>query len=317
MTVLVTGAAGFLGNTVVRKLVEADRPVRAMVRRVEKARTRLADVADRIEIVQGDVTRPESLGPLLHGVTAIVHLVAIALEKGGQTYEEVNHRGTVHLVDAARAAGVTRFLHMSQNGADSSLPYRFLRSKGMAEDYVAASNLEWTAFRPSSIFGPQDEFFNSLARMVRLTPLVFPLIGGGRAEFQPVSVYDVATAIVRSLDDETTVGRRLGLGGPEVLMLGEIERRILGVLDTRRILVPAPTALLRVPVFVMERALPGSPVTSELLDLLAVRNVIEDNALPDHFGMRPIPFAGEHIAYLRANTLDTAVRAILRGEVVN
>jgi uncharacterized protein YbjT (DUF2867 family) len=239
--------------------------------------------------------------------------VAIALEKGGRTYEEVNHQGTVNVVDAASAAGVERFVFMSQNGADSSLPYRFLRSKGLAQEHVETHARNWTVLRPSSIFGPDDEFFNSIARLVRLTPIAFPLIGGGDAEFQPVSVHDVAEAIVRSLDDDGTVGRRLGLGGPEVLTLGEIERRILRTLDTRRVLVPAPTWLLRGPVFLMERLLPGSPVTSELLDLLAVPNVVPDNALVDHFGIVPRAFAGADIAYLREATVGQAIRSLLGG----
>jgi uncharacterized protein YbjT (DUF2867 family) len=281
------------------------------------AERRLSDVLDRIEIVRGDVTEPRTLAPLMEGVGAVVHLVAIALEKGSQTYEAVNHRGTVNVVDAAKQAGVRRFINMSQNGADSSVPYPFLRSKGRAQDYVAGSAPPWTALRPSSIFGPQDEFFNSIARLVRLTPVVFPLIGGGRAEFQPVSVHDVAEAVVRSLDDETTVGKELGLGGPEVLTLGQIERRIIEALGTRRILLPAPTWLLRAPVFVMERTLPGSPVSTGLLELLAVPNIVRDNALVRHFGMEPIPFAGEHIAYLRDNTAATALKALLGGGPVN
>jgi uncharacterized protein YbjT (DUF2867 family) len=311
--ILVTGAAGFVGNNTVRRLVEMGKPVRAMVRNVSKAKQQLADVADKIEIVPGDVTDRQSLKPLMQDVTTVVHLVAIALEKGGQTYEQINYQGTVNVVEAARQAGVRRFINMSQNGADSSLPYRFLQSKGQAQEYVAQNAPNWTALRPSSIFGPQDEFFNAIARLAKLTPLVFPLIGGGQAKFQPVSVYDVAEAITRSIDDETTIGRELGLGGPEQLTLGEIERRILKTLDMRRLLLPAPVWLLRIPVFVMERTLPGAPVSGSLLELLAIPNVVEDNALINHFQMEPNSFKGEHIAYLKDNTVGVALKAIFTG----
>jgi len=317
MTVLVTGAAGYVGNNTVRRLVEMGKPVRAMVRSVEKANKRLNDVAGKIEIVQGDVTQRESLERAMQGISAVIHLVAIALEKGGATYEAINYQGTVNVVDAARAAGVTRFINMSQNGADSSLPYRFLRSKGKAQEYVAASGLQWTAMRPSVIFGPQDEFFNSLARLVKLTPIVFPLIGGGKAEFQPVSVYDVVEAMVRSLDDDGTIGREFELGGPEVLTMGDIERRILDALGTSRLLVPAPVGLLRVPVFVMEKTLPGTPVSTSLLELLAIRNTVKDNALVSYFKLEPRPFAGEHIAYLRDNKIGDTLRKLFTGATVN
>ncbi|MYD10410.1 MAG: complex I NDUFA9 subunit family protein [Chloroflexi bacterium] len=317
MTILVTGAAGYLGNQTVKKLVAQGRPVRALARRRAKAALRLADVAGQIEIVDGDVTRPESLAPAMRDVSAVIHFVAIAMEKGGQTYESVNYQGTVNVLQAAESAGVRRFINMSQNGASSALPYRFLASKGRAQEYVAASDMEWTALRPSAIFGPQDEFFNSFARLLKITPLIFPLIGGGKAVFQPVSVYDVVEAVVRCLDDAGTIGAELALGGPEVLTLGEIERRVMAALGARRLLVPVPVALLRPAVRVMQALLPGSPVSTSLLDLLAVPNTVPDNALVKRFGMTPIPFAGEHIQYLNDNTLGDTLAIFLRNATVN
>lgn len=317
MTILVTGAAGFLGNNVVRRLAEQGKPVRAMVRNVDKAQKRLADVKDKIEIVQGDVADREGLKTLMRDVSTVIHLVAIALEKGGQTYEAVNYQGTVNVVDAAQAAGVPRFIYMSQNGADPNHFSRFLRSKGRAQEYVASSGLQWTALRPSVIFGTQDEFFNSIARMVRLTPLVFPNIGGGTAQFQPVSVHDVAEATVRCVDNDDTIGKAFPLGGPEVLTLKEIEQRILKAMGTNRILIPGPTWLLKPAVFVMEKVLPGSPVSTTLLELLKVPNIVSDNALVSYFNMQPRAFAGEHIAYLKNVTAREAIKRIFTGATVN
>ena len=97
MTILVTGAAGYLGNQTVKKLVALGHPVRAMVRHRAKARLRLGDVAEQIEIVEGNVTDRDSLAPAMQGVSAVIHYVAIAMEKGGQTYEGVNFQGTVNV----------------------------------------------------------------------------------------------------------------------------------------------------------------------------------------------------------------------------
>ncbi|MFO7322736.1 MAG: complex I NDUFA9 subunit family protein [Chloroflexota bacterium] len=317
MAVLVTGASGFLGNHITRRLVQSGRPVRGVVQNVDKARRRLSDVLDSVEIVTGDVTRMEDMRRVMKGVDAVVHLVAVPMERGGATYEAVNYQGTINVVDAAKEAGVERFINMSQNGATPDHFSRFLRSKGQAQVYVAGSGLKWTALRPSVVFGPQDEFFNAIARLVRLTPVVYPLIGGGNAEFQPVSVYDVAEAVVRSLDDDSTIGQEYGLGGPEVLTLGEIERRILRAMGTRRILIPAPVPVLRPVVWLMERTLKGSPVTTALLDLLKEPNVVPDNALVTKFGLQPRPFSGENIAYVRDTSAGQALRALLTGETVN
>ena len=316
MTILVTGAAGFVGNNTVRGLIERRWPVRAMVRSVDKARQRLGGVGGP-EIVKGDVGDREGLRRLVRDVSAVVHLVAVPMERGSATYERVNYQGTVNVVDAAREAGVRRFIYMSQNGARADHFSRFLSSKGRAQEYVAASGLEWTVLRPSVIFGPQDEFFNAFARLIRLTPLVFPLIGGGTALFQPVSVHDVVEALVRSLEDDRTLGRALDLGGPEVLTLGEIEKRVLHAMDTRRVLIDAPLALLRPAVWAMERLLPGTPVNLTLLELLREPNVIEGNALVSHFGLEPRPFAGENIAYLERATAGEALRRFFTGAAVN
>lgn len=318
MPVLVTGAAGFVGNNIVDELVKRGYSVRAVVRNPEKAEKRLGRFGESLEIVQGDVTDRAVWASLMKGVDAVVHTVAISMEKGGQTYESVNYQGTINVVDAALDAGVSRFINISQNGADANLPYRFLASKGKAQDYVAMQEkLQWTAIRPSAIFGEQDEFFNTFARLVKLTPLVFPLIGGGKAEFQPVSVYDVAEATVRSIEDSSTIGKELVVGGPEVLTLGEIENRVIKTLNTGRLMIPVPVFLLRPIVFIMENTLPGSPVSSSLLDLLAVPNTVPENALVEHFGMEPIPFSGQHIDYLNDTSIGQALNKFFTGAMVN
>jgi uncharacterized protein YbjT (DUF2867 family) len=297
--ILVTGASGYVGNNLVRRLIQAEKPVRAMVHSRAKAEARLADVRDRVEIVAGDVTRRDTLAPALDGVDAVVHLVAVAIEKGAQTYERVIIQGTINIVDAAKAAGVGRFINMSQYGADSSAPFRFLASKGKAQDYVAASGLEWTALRPSVIWGPQDEFANVQARLIKLTPLLFPVVGNGQAKFQPVWVGDVVEAILRCLDDPGTVGKEYELGGPEVLTYEEIVRRVLRALHARRLTVKVPVPVLRPAVKLMEFALPNPPVTTGLLDMLKVDNVIEHNALTEVFGITPRPFTPENLGYMR------------------
>jgi NADH dehydrogenase len=317
MTVLVTGAAGYVGNNTVRRLVELGKPVRAMVRNSEKAKQRLSGLASKIEIVEGDVEDRAALKPFMKDVSAVIHLVAIPMEKNGATYENVNYQGTINMVDAARDAGVERFINMCQNGATPDHFSRFLRSKGRAQQYVAQSSLKWTAMRPSAIFGPQDEFFNAFARLIRLTPIIFPLIGGGTALFQPVSVYDVVEAMVRSLDDDNTIGKEFELGGPEVLTLGEIEKRVLQAMGTSRVLINTPVGLLRPAVIIMEKTLPGAPVNTTLLDLLKEPNVVKDNALVSTFKMQPRPFSGDNIAYLKQATASTALKRFFTGAAVN
>jgi len=247
----------------------------------------------------------------------VVHLVAVAIEKGDRTYERVNFEGTVNVVDAAKAAGVRRLVNMSQNGADSRLPYRVLASKGRAQEYVAASGLDWTALRPSVIWGPQDEFANIQARLIKLTPLVFPIVGDGSARFQPVWVGDVVEAVARCLANDTTIGAELGLGGPEVLTYAEIVERVLAALGARRLTVKVPVPLLRPAVRVMQVAFPNPPVTTSLLDLLKVDNVVERNALVEGLGVMPRAFVPENLRYMREFTTRGTIKRLLGNPVAD
>ena len=297
--IVVTGGSGYIGSYIVWELVKAGEQVRVMVHNTERAKQegRLAGLP--VEWVQGDVTRPETLAAAMQGASAVIHTVAIAIEKGGRTYEEINFTGTVNVVDAAKAAGVQRFLNMCQLGADSSLPYRFLASKGKAQEYVAQSGLDWTAFRPSSVWGPEDEFANSFARLIPLTPIIFPIIGDENARFESVYVGDVAATVVKTLHDPTTMHQEYELGGPEILTLEEIERRTLRALGKKRKLIHMPMGLIRLAVTGMETLLPSPPVTRSLLELLAVPNVTTNNQLR-RFVDQPRPFTVENIApYMR------------------
>lgn len=307
--IYVTGGSGFLGSHIVKRLIAEGREVRVLVRNRERAQKegRLAGL--KVDWVDGDVTEPGTLAGGLAGVQQIIHTAAIAIEKGQSSYEAVNTQGTVNLVDAALEAGVQRFINISQLGAAPDLPYRFLASKGRAQAYVADSSLDWTAFRPSVIWGPEDEFANIFARLIPLTPIIFPIIGDERARFQPVWVEDVASAAIAALGDASTIGMEFELGGPEVLTLEQIERRVMQAINANRLMVRFPMPLLRLAVKAMEVLLPNPPVTSSLLELLQVENVTRKNGLP-RFVDSPREFKPENLA---AYMNDFTVAGTLRG----
>lgn len=306
--VLVTGGSGYVGSHIVRKLVDAGKRVRVMVNSRARAERegRLADLP--VELVEADITKQETLELALDGIQAIVHTAAIAIEKDGRSYEDINYQGTANLVDTASKQGIRRFINISQLGAAPDLPYRFLASKGRAQAYISESDLDWTAFRPSVIWGPEDEFANTFARLVPLSPIIFPIIGGEEARFQPVWVEDVATSVLKALDDPTTIKQEFELGGPEILTLEQIERRTLEAIGARRWMIPFPMPLLRLIVTFMEAVLPAPPVTRSLLELLAVSNVTTKNSI-ERFVEYPRPFTAENVrGYMRDFSVPETLR---------
>ena len=293
--ILITGASGYVGSHLTHRLVESGKPVRAMVRSQINAEKEKRLRGLDIEWVEADVAKPETLDKAMRGTSAVIHTVAIAVEKGRGTYEKINFQGTRNVVDAARKAGVSRFIYISQLGASANLPYRFLASKGKGEDYVVASDLKWTVFKPAVVWGPEDEFANSFARLIPLTPFIFPIVGDEKSLFQPVWVEDVAASVEKAVEDPSTVGGAFELGGPEILTLEEIERRTLKALGKHRFLIPFPMPILRIFVAIMEKVMPNPPVTRSLLELLAVSNVTEHNSL-HKFVASPRPFTSENAA---------------------
>jgi uncharacterized protein YbjT (DUF2867 family) len=306
--VLVTGAAGLVGIHTCRELSKKGWQVRALVRDPAKAAMALGQLP--VEFRVGDVRDASTLRSSLSGCGAVIHLAAIAIEKKGESYRESNTAATERLISAARAETVQRVIFMSQNGADSRSPYPFLRSKGVAQDSIKTSGLNWTILRPSVIFGPEDQFVNVLGRLIKLTPKVFPLPGGGSARFQPIAVDDVARVIRMALEKKDTIHQSYDLGGAIPLTLLQMTERILTAMGTHRKIVPIPVKALRPVIALAQRLLPNPPVTPSLLDLLSLDNTVPNNALTEHFNVVPIPFAADELQYLRRITVRNALRSL-------
>jgi uncharacterized protein YbjT (DUF2867 family) len=306
--VLVTGAAGLVGIHTCRELSKNGWQVRALIRDPAKAAMALGQLP--VEFRVGDARDATALRSSLGGCGAVVHLAAIAIERKGESYRESNTAATERLISAARAENVQRIIFMSQNGADSKSPHPFLRSKGVAQESVKTSGLRWTILRPSVIFGPEDAFVNVLGRLIRLTPKIFPLPNGGKARFQPIAVDDVARVVRLSLEKKEAVGQIYELGGAVPLTLREMTERILTAMGTSRTLVSVPVRVLRPLVALAQGVLPNPPVTSNLLDLLALDNTVHRNALTENFKMVPIPFAADELQYLRRITVRSALRSL-------
>jgi len=306
--VLVTGAAGLVGIHTCRELSKNGWQVRALIRDPAKAAMALGQLP--VEFRVGDVRDASTLRSALSGCGAFVHLAAIAIERKGDSYRESNTAATERLISAARAESVQRVIFMSQNGADSRSPYPFLRSKGVAQDSIKTSGLSWTILRPSVIFGPEDQFVNVLGRLIKLTPKVFPLPGGGSARFQPIAVDDVARVIRMSLEKKETVQQSYDLGGAIPLTLLQMTERILTAMGTQRKIVPIPVKALRPLIALAQRLLPNPPVTPSLLDLLSLDNTVANNALTEVFKVVPIPFAADELQYLRRITVRSALRSL-------
>ena len=300
--VLVTGGTGFLGSHVVPALLDRGHTVRALARDHARALASL----DGVEVVRGDVTDSASLDGAFDGVDAVVHLVGIIDEapSKGVTFERVHVDGTRNVTEAARAAGVGRFVHMSANGARPDGPSAYQTTKWEAEEIVRAGRFAHTVvFRPSTLFGDpgpdHPEFAKRLwETLVKPFPIL-PVFGDGAYELQPVSVEACASAIAQAVTRDASNGVSYCVAGAERIPYREVLDRIArggGLEPKPTVSVPIAAARLGVNTLGKAGLLPISPAQFEML---VEGNTCDAGPFFDDFDVTSPRFDAEALGYLR------------------
>jgi len=275
--VTIFGGSGFLGRSVVRALCKRDYRIRVAVRRPELAgHLQPLGRVGQIHAVQANLRYPASVEAALRGAEIAINLVGILAPSGAQTFDAVQAEGAGTLAKAAAAAGA-RMVHVSAIGADENSPSHYARSKAAGEKAVLSAVPSATIFRPSVVFGPEDDFTNRFAALAQMSPAL-PLIGGGLTRLQPVYVGDVATAIADAIDGKARGGAIYELGGPEVLTMREIMEIILKTIERERMLVSLPFGLAKLQALFLQFAPAPLTLTPDQVELLRSDNVVSEAA---------------------------------------
>ena len=277
MSILVTGATGFIGRSLMACLEREGREARAY---------------------HGRINNPLALRQQLEGVDAVIHLAGAEARGRNRLLNHVDIEGTERLIEECRRAHIQRLIVPSRIGADHNSLHPLLRAKGEVERCVRQSSIPYTILRAATLFGRGDLFTETIVSLAIWTwPFVW-LPGGGTVVMQPLWVEDFARCLVAALDRPDLVGQTITLAGEEQSRYREIVRQLLLAADCSRFPLPLPLILTHPLSAAIFSWWWRPPVTRYFIDRFFVPEVAAFDSVLRHFGFRPARLS-DSIAYLR------------------
>lgn len=298
--ILVAGGTGFVGGAIVRELARRGKSVAVLSRDAGRARHRFPGLD--IEFREGDVRDESSLSAAVSGTEVVIGAQQFPNSpmedpKRGNTFEEVDAKGTENLVRVAKDAGVRKYIYLSGASAAPDSPYHWYRSKWRAETAVRESGMAYVIFRPSWVYGPEDRSLNRFLEMSRFLPFV-PLIGDVfQQRVQPVFVEDVALAVAEAVDRPEAENKVLEIGGPEILAMSEVVRTALDVSGRRRLLLAAPKGVMKAAAAGLQFA-PGRPLTPDAVEFVTADALGDPSEAERTLGVKMRPLREALATYL-------------------
>ena len=284
--VTVFGGGGFIGRYVCEALLKAGARIRVAERDPRRAfyLQPLGGVG-QVTAVMADLRRPSTIGFAVDGADAVINLVGVF----GGDLDQIHVEGARRAAAAAKVSGANAFVHISAIGTSPDSPSDYSRTKALGERAVRSAFSKATIIRPSTVFGPEDEFTNRFASMARLP--VLPVIAP-RTRFQPVYARDLGRAIAAAaLDPKAHGGKTYELAGPEVMTMRELNEKVARMAGHHPEIVDLPNFVAS-GIALFSAFIPGLPLTRDQWIMLQNDNVASGDA-PGFkaFGITPTPLA--------------------------
>jgi len=315
--IAIVGGAGFVGKQLASRLVSEGWQVEILTRSRERHRDLLVLPTARIHSVNAHDL--EALTQATAGCEVVVNLIGILNETGndGEGFRKAHVETTDNVIAACKNNGIKRLLHMSALNADAEQGTSYyLRTKGEAEALVhGVSELHVTSFRPSVIFGQDDSFFNRFAGLLKLGGLDFPWastwvfwgadmplfkrflqtwtlkpyyfpLACPNAKFAPVWVSDVVSAMVKSINNPLTYGKRYDLCGPQTYTLAELVEMTAMMMGLQRRIIPMTDKASEWQAKLLEKV-PSKPFSTDNLNSMKMDSVCAGEQTFAELGIQP------------------------------
>lgn len=296
MNILVTGGTGFIGQALVPKLVEAGHAVRLLIRPAQ--RTPQVPKGMAVQIAVSSVTDALGLRAALNGMDVVVHLASVERQGAYADLMRIDIEGTRLLAQIAKESGIKRLVYVSHLGADRFSAFPVSKAKGLAEEAIRRTGIQFTIFRSGIVFGEGDVLTSGIAQLLVAVPFFFFVPGDGKTLLQPIWVEDLATVMAWAIEDTQTVNQIYEVAGPEMLSFCEVVETVMDVMGRWKRFFYLPPPLLRGITVFLETSLARAPVSVFWLDYLAVNHTCSIDTLPRVFQLKPSRLS-QRIDYLK------------------
>jgi len=284
--ILLTGANGYVGKYVLQELLQRGYKVSGFIKRGMS----IPNIENKnLQILKGDLLDKRSLNEALKGIDAVIHLAASVRIKSPKINYDVNVVGSKNLIDACIQKNVKRVIFTSSISVLRSRRGPYGETKYKAEKLFEKSNLDYTIFRPTLIYGVESQGIKNIVDYIQMFPCFIPLVGRGNYTRQPISVYDVARVLVDCLDKKETFRKIYPLAGQDILTFKKLIKMIAIEMNCNsKIMIPVPIILCNLIAKFFEKTLAKPPFTSEHIRSLSEDTQVDISQLVKYLNFKPI-----------------------------
>jgi NADH dehydrogenase len=271
--ITVLGGSGFLGSYVVHHLARKGVRIKVVSRNAESMakEARVSGAVGQIAFLNRNLRDVAQLEEVIKGSDYVINLVG-TFTKGA--FEAMHVTLPTNIAKLCQKHKVQKLIHISALGIEQAVgTSKYASTKIHGEQAVIDNLANHVIIKPGAMFGLEDHFINMLMQIVKVSPIV-PLIGGGHNKMQPVFVDDVALAIVKCLEINLPIGKRvLELAGPRKYTMKQLWQLVNKALGVHRVFVTIPFFFAKIQAFFLQM-LPNPLLTTEQVELLKHHNIL-------------------------------------------
>jgi uncharacterized protein YbjT (DUF2867 family) len=275
--VLIIGANGHLGHVAVETALEKGYQVRAADIKID----RLDSIEHPgMEKVQVDVTKKETLSPLMNGIVGVISTVGLWKENPPFTFDSVDRQGNINLFEVAMQQGVKKVVYVSLLNVEKAKKAKVMLAKRAVERFLEDSNLDYTVFRPSGLFHDFVEVFKPQIMKGQVRA-----VGDGSLIMQPLSPKDLSLCMIDALKNSRASREIFNIGGPERFTYTEAVSMVAKYMDKEVKISHTPFWLANALAHIINWIKPGSFLQPDWIEILTMDSVADEAPIKKIFGI--------------------------------